>query len=146
MLSCSTMSQQIKELMRKYGKVAVGVHLGVYATTFAGNDLHASPQCAYAYFSACVALTLSGRSRPHQHFPLIGRMYLTLLPVRIAHANDVAASGIAGLYLAVQNKLDVESTLQDYGLLSSECFAPICHSILHHVLLLCHAPAACRPP
>ena len=40
MTNGSTMSQQIKELMRKYGKVAVGVHLGVYATTFAGKDPH----------------------------------------------------------------------------------------------------------
>jgi hypothetical protein len=34
----TNMSQQIKDLMRKYGKVAVGVHLGVYATTFAGEE------------------------------------------------------------------------------------------------------------
>jgi hypothetical protein len=38
--------------------------------------------------------------------------------------HDGAHSGGAGLYLAVQNKLDVESTLQKYGLLSSECFVP----------------------
>mmetsp|Transcript_16319 Transcript_16319/g.48931 ORF Transcript_16319/g.48931 Transcript_16319/m.48931 type:complete len:120 (+) Transcript_16319:361-720(+) len=49
---------QIKDLFRKYGKVAVGVHLTVYATTF------------------------------------------------------------AGLYTAVKNKVDVESTLVKYGLLS----------------------------
>ncbi len=30
------MSSQIKELFKKYGRTAVGVHLGVYATTFAG--------------------------------------------------------------------------------------------------------------
>lgn len=42
-----TMSQQIKDLMRKYGKTAVGVHLGVYATTFAGeHGIAAGGMCA----------------------------------------------------------------------------------------------------
>jgi hypothetical protein len=32
------MSGRVKELFRKYGKVALGVHLVVYATFFAGKS------------------------------------------------------------------------------------------------------------
>lgn len=141
MHSLGTMSGQIKELMRKYGKVAVGVHLGVYATTFAGKHPHAHRQCAHASalpWTAC--RSIKELVVPATSVVIRVRVKLLLHVL----ASDCAASGIAGLYLAVQNKLDVESTLQNYGLLSSESFFSVL-SLSQHVPSMQHVngrPAA----
>ena len=38
-------SAQIKELFKKYGKVAIGVHLTIYAATLSGGPVAAKALC-----------------------------------------------------------------------------------------------------
>jgi hypothetical protein len=87
---------------------------------------HAHQQRAYALGLPCTKSTWFG-CQIVSETPVIRSMHVVLFSVM--HATYCAGSGIAGLYLAVQNKLDVESTLQDYGLLSSEYSVPLFHRL-----------------
>lgn len=45
---------KLQELVKKYGKVAIGVHLGIYAATLAGANV-AFQCCLLAFCKNCIA-------------------------------------------------------------------------------------------
>ena len=99
-----------KELFRRYGKIALGVHLAVYASFFAGE---------------CGRHQLCPASLP----AVLERSSNLCCPM-LVHP--------AGCYVAVESKVDVQSLLQKYGLLPGAARAgagtppllpnPGCHS------------------
>lgn len=97
--STATTGGKIKQLFRKYGKVALGVHLAVYATCFAGKtiDVIAPPSLSnflYKLFDESL-------------YNNINMFFFTLQMV-------------PGCYVAIDQKVDVRSTLEKYGLLSAK--------------------------
>lgn len=103
-------SERIKQLFKKYGKIALGVHLCVYGTFLTGERRRGGRQprrCGKLCTCSCRAVSFLRVSK------------LTCLHFR-------ALPRWPGCYIAIDNHVDVRTPLQKIGLLSSEC----CHWLL----------------
>ena len=78
---------KLQQLVKKYGKVAIGVHLGIYAATLAGANL------AFCFWLLAV---------------------LAFIAEKVT--NGVFA-GITGCYVAAERKINLEHYLVKYNLL-----------------------------
>ena len=114
--------EKIKALFKKYGKIALGVHLCVYGTFLTGG-------CGWLRWAwvhgglprhcCCLAAATSSmarRWRPLTGMPHRGRAGCHQHPDR---------APMAGCYIAIDNHVDVKTPLQKIGLLSSEPRSPL---------------------
>lgn len=62
---------RVSELFRKYGKVAIGVHLVVYTTFLAGKTI------VHLQLSSCTVCGVSGKRVTSQDKSLLGRRFPT---------------------------------------------------------------------
>lgn len=90
---------RVKELFRKYGKVAIGVHLAVYATFFAGESAG----------GAADSVTT-------------GNLLPPVLPRLACSPDPLCSISPAGCYVAVDQKVDVRGLLSKVGLLSAKTY------------------------
>jgi hypothetical protein len=113
-------ADRIKDLFRRYGKIALGVHLTVYASFFTGEAK--TWTCSRLFM--LIRPAKSGAPSPRAASHTLPVVVPPLPPA------DQAWCLVAGCYLAIENRVDVRGPLEKIGLLSSECAI---------WLILCHA-------